>query len=532
MSAAPRPTLVDSRRQFWWGEHELIDYGVPARIGTSAWTVYTCLLRHVNAQAVTFPSVKLLMAETGLSNRVIAASISGLRDVSLIDVDRESHQWNVYRVLDVLHAIRKNGWQPIKEEARDEKSPAQQSGKHVTKSHVARDEKSPEHVTKSHTKKNQLKRTKRKRGGESDLESDPRESGQPSTPVAELSSATHSSSKTPAAETPTHEAGPLATIVGAALASMASVPTAAVLEAPDGVAAIAAVAGLQDSQEIQDQPRAGMNQQTTSTEEVPAAAGEGAARPGNGAGSPGVDSLRPVDAQTLAARPVMPPEGPAYKALRSLVGKSLPEMLLEKTRTGQLPRGELWLRLELGEIELVRVTAQAEAKATQTSMITLAVRGLDHLIGAKKAPKASTGKAMAAASSGVPVTGPQDLAHVDPQLVPGQRCTVGGKLGVIALKMKPEYTVLLDDGERVLVDRHVASQLQSLRPSDAPHPDVPAAAPQTTVPVQVPVGTAWRPKSGGDVVRVTAVAGTNRTLSNGATVAFYTLMTSFEQVQA
>jgi hypothetical protein len=65
-------------------------------------------------------------------------------------------------------------------------------------------------------------------------------------------------------------------------------------------------------------------------------------------------------------------EGPAHKALRSLVGKSLPEMLKERTRTGQLSR-ELWLRLELGEIELARVTAQAEAQASQTSMITLAV---------------------------------------------------------------------------------------------------------------------------------------------------------------
>ncbi len=55
MSASPRPQLKDARRQSWWGEHDLIDYGVIARVGTSAWAVYTCLLRHVNDEGSTFP---------------------------------------------------------------------------------------------------------------------------------------------------------------------------------------------------------------------------------------------------------------------------------------------------------------------------------------------------------------------------------------------------------------------------------------------------------------------------------------------
>ena len=72
MSAAARPELKDARRQFWWGEHELIDFGIISRIGTSAWAVYTCLLRHASLEGVAFPGVCLLQAETGLSNRVVA----------------------------------------------------------------------------------------------------------------------------------------------------------------------------------------------------------------------------------------------------------------------------------------------------------------------------------------------------------------------------------------------------------------------------------------------------------------------------
>ncbi|MFC4640009.1 hypothetical protein [Deinococcus hohokamensis] len=203
MSAASRPRLVDSRQQFWWGEHQLIDYGVPAHIGTSAWAVYTCLLRHVNAESVTFPSVRLLMAETGLSNRVIGDSIAILKAAELIDVDRKSHQWNVYRILDVLHAIKKNRWALVKEEARDEKSPAPRSGraapKQMTKSHQPREEKSPEHVTKSHTKKNHLKTTKE--GGVFDLEGDARETPAAPAPMALTSHAPSTTFENAALET-------------------------------------------------------------------------------------------------------------------------------------------------------------------------------------------------------------------------------------------------------------------------------------------------------------------------------------------
>lgn len=364
------------------------------------------------------------------------------------------------------------------------------------------------------------------------MESDPREGGRPSTPVAEPSSAAHSSSRTPAASTPTHEGGPLAATVGAALASVASVPTAAVLEAPDGVAAGAAGAGLQDSQDL-DQPRAGVTEQATGTEQVPAAAGaasggaaEGARGAGNGAGRAGVDSLRPVDAQVLAARPVALPESPVYKTLRSLVGNGLPELLLEVTRTGQISRA-LWLQLDEGEIGLAGKLAQDEAKATGANMLTLAVKGLDRLIGAVKAPKAG-GTSAAAAPREVPVTGPQDLSHLDPQLAPGRRCTAFGDLGVVESATNASYVVLRDDGERVTVDRHVAGHLAKLKPSEAPLPEVK----RDDVVVLAPQGSQWRPKKGGDVVTVVEVRGGNRVLSTGKVLADFLVVSGFERVTA
>lgn len=357
MSAAPRPTLVDSRRQFWWGEHELIDYGVPARIGTSAWTIYTCLLRHVNAKSITFPSVQLLMAESGLSNRVVAKSIGVLKDARLIDVDRTTHQWNEYRVLDALDAITHNGWTPVKE-ARDEKSPADDStGEHVTKSHLARDEKSPEQVTKSHTKKNQLKTT-RERGGEA------REASATPTPPA------RSSSKVAAR---TH-GGP-----DQAGTPLTSTP-------PDGGAADAAGQDTHATSQVQDQPPVGTVDQATSTEQVPGAAGG----PSGDQDSPvaaSVDALRSVPASELSTRVPARPESAEYRALLSLCGKGLGGYLQEYTRTGSIPRTQ-WLRLTLAELELVRVTAQQEARAENRNMLTLAVRGLDRLIGARSAPHA------------------------------------------------------------------------------------------------------------------------------------------------
>ena len=184
MSAAARPELKDARRQFWWGEHELIDFGIIRRIGTSAWAVYTCLLRHASLEGVAFPGVCLLQAETGLSNRVVAQSIKILKDNGLIDVQRKAHQSNVYRVLDVMHSIRAQGWERITRKADDEKSPAPltRAPKQVTKMPPASDEKSPEQVTKSHAKKNQFK-NQEKEGGVTSVTGNARATVPPAEPA-------------------------------------------------------------------------------------------------------------------------------------------------------------------------------------------------------------------------------------------------------------------------------------------------------------------------------------------------------------
>ncbi|MVN88610.1 hypothetical protein GO986_17885 [Deinococcus sp. HMF7620] len=184
--------------------------------------------------------------------------------------------------------------------------------------------------------------------------------------TSQASSAPHSSSGNAALQT--HEAGPLP---GEPLTS----------SPPDGGAAHAAGQGDLIQPQIQDQPPAGESDQATDTEHVP---GGSAA-----AGGLTVDTLRPLSRATLAARPVALPESATYRGLKALVGNSLPTLLKESTRTGSLPR-TLWLQLDPAEVDLVRTTAQHEAKAMQGNMITLAVRGLDRLIGAVKASPVPT----------------------------------------------------------------------------------------------------------------------------------------------
>ncbi|MBZ9753207.1 hypothetical protein K7W42_20430 [Deinococcus sp. HMF7604] len=203
--------------------------------------------------------------------------------------------------------------------------------------------------------------TPEKRGGVSSLEGD-EQPGQPE----------HSSSGNAALQT--HEAGPLPS------EPLTSSP-------PDGGAAHTAEQGDLIQPQIQDQPPAGEASQATNTEHVP---GGGAA-----AGGLTVDTLRPLSRGVLAERPVALPDSATYRGLKALVGNSLGTLLKESTRTGSLPRA-LWLQLDPVEVDLVRATAQREAKVTQGNMITLAVRGLDRLIGAVKASSAAQGVAVSA----------------------------------------------------------------------------------------------------------------------------------------
>lgn len=397
MSAAPRPQLKDARRKFWWGEHDLIDYGVIAHVGTSAWAVYTCLLRHINDEGSTLPSVPLLMAETGLSNRVIAQSIARLKTVHLISVDRASHQWNVYIILDVVHAIKKNGWVRVEKKARDEKSPARQGRpagkKQVTKSHLARDEKSPEQVTKSHPNKNHSKRTKEE-GGVLDVGEDAHEDAQPATaPVAEPSPDPRT---TFSASPSTAEAMPFTPTLGTPVTSPAALSGVAVLEPPVGGAADAAeqedAISLEEFEGLLERG----NDRATHKEDVPAGAAAvvvSSAEAPRGAllapGSLGVAHLVPVPRDELLNRPVASLDSEQMRTIRTLVtGKLIRDGLLDQlTPTGGLSR-EDWLRLTLEELDLVKRAAQADAAAGIGGFISQVIDGLDRMIGGGRKAKA------------------------------------------------------------------------------------------------------------------------------------------------
>ncbi|KQR37764.1 hypothetical protein [Deinococcus sp. Leaf326] len=286
------------------------------------------------------------------------------------------------------------------------------------------------------------------------------------------------------------------------------------LGSPDGAAASASG---DPPQKLRDetQPPARQDDQATALEQVPG--GGAAARPD------WLEAVVPVAG--LLDRPAAKPGSPTYRALKALAGKSLTKYLGEKTRTGQLPRSR-WLHLEPGEIDRVRVLAQAEAEVGSENMITLALRGLDRLIGAVKAE--------APAESGVPAA----AASQDPQLKTGQRCTVADQVGTLTLGVVLEvnaarYKIRFDDGNGRNVDRTVAAQLRTLKASSAP---LPATTPEPEAPSPlVPAGTTWRRVTGkggpvGEEVQVEATTGGRRKLSTGQEISLLELQRNYEQV--
>ncbi len=97
-----------------------------------------------------------------------------------------------------------------------------------------------------------------------------------------------------------------------------------------------------------------------------------------------VDALVPVPPAELAGRPRATAGNPSYRRVVGMVGgKRAVEagLLDELTPSGALSRRD-WLRLTEAELDLVRMTAQVEARASGANFQTLAIRGLDRLIGA------------------------------------------------------------------------------------------------------------------------------------------------------
>ncbi|WP_407543805.1 hypothetical protein Q0M94_28395 (plasmid) [Deinococcus radiomollis] len=435
MSAAKRPKLKDSRRQFWWGEHDLIDYGIPARVGTSAWAVYTALLRHLSDENGAFPSIQLLEAEIGVSNRVIANSLKTLSTVGLISIDREAHQWNVYYILDCTHAIKKNGWARVKPKARDDSSPAPKRTpgrpKHVTKTTGARDDSSPEHVTNRHTKNNQLITTKEESGGHSFTET-AREEAQPENPAAPVA----------VIDLPVPTTTEDASLLKASVGDAADGPKVA--GAPDG----ANGEGLELTDEDMSMLFGSSDENAEDLEQVPGAAAAGRAAlsslvstlpapasqelPTPGA----VDLLWAIPEAELLGRPAATPADANYKTIVGMVGgkRVIEDGILEgHTPSGGVPRG-YWLRLTSMELASIREAAQGEAKATSTSFLTLCILGLDRMIGApkrtQKAVPVMNGNAAKVTQPGQKLTTP-----------PEEPATGSSLLGAWELKSNPEITL-------------------------------------------------------------------------------------------
>lgn len=233
-----------------------------------------------------------------------------------------------------------------------------------------------------------------------------------------------------------------------------------------------------------------------------------------------VADLVPIPRVELVERPAAVPSSAEHRMIRSLVtGKQIDAGLLEQaTPTGGLSRQD-WLRLTLDEIGLVKTAAQSEAQAEGTGFVTLAIRGLDRMIGAVRreasGPKAEAGG-----------TNPDAVARYDPKLPVGARCTVAGQLGVVWQVTNAVYLVDRDDGERVTVDRAAPAQLRRLKASAAPAPSGPVGQPAQPDALGA-LGSKWQPRAGGDALEVTAIEGAARIMSDGSRVPVYTLTSKF-----
>ncbi|MBZ9752149.1 hypothetical protein GO986_12060 [Deinococcus sp. HMF7620] len=189
-------------------------------------------------------------------------------------------------------------------------------------------------------------------------------------------------------------------------------------------------------------------------------------------GAAAVAELRPVPRAELAARPLAGQRSPAFDLLVSYGGDLLRKAIQEKTRTGNLPRADGWLRLTLGEIHHAGRTAEREAERTMSNVQTLFYRALDRLIGA----------------------GPQEGGAgtvMDPGLREGAPCTVKGQPGVVLKVSSTRYTIRLAHDEDVYVDRTAQTQLATLQAVAGPAVVAPVEAAGDLQP-----GAIWRDRTG------------------------------------
>ena len=137
--------IEDGQKRGWfWIENGIFDYGIANQIGSSALIIYFALCRHANKEGKSFPSVKKLQFETGLSNKIIANSIDTLKRYNLLEVQREKHQHNIYTIKIVDKYIYLNNKKKI---LNVESTSAQQQVKNL---HEAGVDSTPEQVKNLH----------------------------------------------------------------------------------------------------------------------------------------------------------------------------------------------------------------------------------------------------------------------------------------------------------------------------------------------------------------------------------------------
>lgn len=157
-------------------------------------------------------------------------------------------------------------------------------------------------------------------------------------------------------------------------------PAGVAVLSPDGEAAGAAITDAELAHLFGDSEATQEAQEVTAVEDVPRAAPLAAL----GAPVRRVDDLMPVPELDLHSRAAALPTEPVYRLVKGMVGgnRAIDDGILETlTPAGAISR-QNWLRLTEEELTEVRDVAQLEAKTGGLNFYTVAIRGLDRLIGA------------------------------------------------------------------------------------------------------------------------------------------------------
>lgn len=201
--------------------------------------------------------------------------------------------------------------------------------------------------------------------------------------------------------------------------------------------------------------------------------------------------------------------------IRWLGGERKVDMYVSETPPGLARIGRErkdWFNISPARMEQLVQQARAMGGSTWTALIKL----LDAELGANVNPAPTRER------GGGRQDQARDAGQFDPRLGEGQRCTVKGRLGVVTRVSNAGYMVEFDDGESTSVNRTIAGDLKTLRPSDEPLPEKPGTP-------AFGVGTRWKRKADGEILVVTEIKpNQDRVLSDGKAVRILDLTTKYE----